>query len=809
MPVSVYRSFYLNYFLIGGSKMSSHRIEKFKQSYIHSKPSISIHRAVAFTQSHKETEGKSVIIRRAKAFHAVCSSIPITIFDNELIIGSIGEFQRSGIVCPEYSWKWVEQEMDSFSTRSQDQYQINEGDKEILLREVFPYWRGKSLEETFLLRINDETAKLLIDTGVIDNDSKWRSAVGEITADYQDIVFKKGFEELKRQAANRIQELEPVTKEALEKIDFYKAAVLVCDGIITFAHRYSDKALELAEEERDSKRKNELLEVARICRKVPQYPPETFHEAIQMVWFTQLGSILSENSLALNLGRFDQYMYPFFAHDVKAGIINEVQAQELIESLWLKLSQWVWAISSNTAQFFAGYNSFQNLTIGGRTRDGKDATNELSYMCLKATENVKTHQPGLSVRIHPDSPDEFLLAVCDLISVGTGFPAVHNDRVGSQMLLAAGLSPEDARDWSNCGCVVPHFRKVGEWTSAVNLNLAAAIEYALNSGKSRITGNVMGLVEKEITGFKSYEEVKEAFLRQLSHLIKHSVIGTVTAQQIHAEMVPRPYLSMLVDGCMEKGVDLSKGGAKYNVGPVITGIGVADVANSLLVIKKLIFEEKKYTLEELGKALAVNWTGYEEMRKDALACPKYGNDEDEVDSIAVEITDFYNKEIKSYKDYFGSPFNSAFMGISNYIPAGSIMGATPDGRKSMTPLTEGVSPHAGTDITSPTAVMRSAAKINHDVHSGGTLLNVKFSPDLLKTQRDKKNLASIIRAYFSLGAFHVQFNVISTEILRKAQEQPNDYKDLLVRVAGYSTQFVNLSREAQDAIIERTTYESL
>jgi formate C-acetyltransferase len=260
---------------------------------------------------------------------------------------------------------------------------------------------------------------------------------------------------------------------------------------------------------------------------------------------------------------------------------------------------------------------------------------------------------------------------------------------------------------------------------------------------------------------------------------------------------------------MEKGKDLSKGGAKYNLGPVLTGIGVADSANSLAVIKKLVFEEKKYSLQEVCQALAADWKGYEELRQAALSCPKYGNDDDYVDSIVVELTDFYHKAVTSYQDYFGSPFNSAFMGISNYIPAGSVIGATPDGRKAKSPLTEGVSPHAGTDLTSPTAAMRSAAKINHDVHSGGTLLNVKFAPELLKTERSQRNLASIIRAYFALGGFHVQFNVISTETLRKAQETPEDYKDLLVRVAGYSTQFVNLSREAQDAIIARTTYESI
>ncbi len=789
--------------------MSTQRITEFKKSYIDLKPSISVKRALAFTASHKQTEGEAVIIRRAKAFKAVCETIPATIFDHELIVGAIGEFRKCGIVCPEYSWQWVDKEMDSFASRSQDPYCIDDITKRTLRNEVFPYWQGKSLEETFLSRLNPETANILVDTGIIDNDSKWRNAVGEVTADYQDVIFKKGFGGLQAEALAHLAELEPVTVEAMEKINFYRAAVLVSEGIITLANRYAEQAEQLARTEQDAGRKAELLAIARNCRRVPEQPPTTFYEAIQMVWFTQLGSILSENSLALNLGRFDQYMHPYFAADIEKGLLTKEQAQELIEALWIKLSEWVWAISSNTAKFFAGYNSFQNLTVGGRTRDGRDATNELSFMCLQATANVKTHQPGLSVRIHPDSPDEFMLAVCRLISAGTGFPAVHNDRVGSAMLVAAGLSPEDARDWSNCGCVVPHFRKIGEWTSAVSVNLAAAVEYALNQGKSRIDGKKMGLDEQPADKFSSYEEVKAAVFRQIAYLVKHSVIGTITAQQIHAEMVPRPYLSLLVDGCMDKGKDLSKGGAKYNVGPVLTGIGVADMANSLAMIRKLVFEEKKTTLAEICAALDSDWQGYEELRQAALACPKYGNDIDTVDSIAVEISEFYHREIHAYKDYFGSPFNSAFMGISNYIPAGSVIGATPDGRRSGTPLTEGVSPHAGTDLTSPTAAMRSVAKINHDIHSGGTLLNVKLAPELLKTERSLKNLAAIIRAYFALGAFHVQFNVISAETLRKAQEHPEDYRDMLVRVAGYSTQFVNLSREAQDAIIERTTYEAM
>lgn len=788
--------------------MSTERIARLKKNYIDTKPSICVERAIAFTESHKSSEGEAMILRRAKAFKEVCKQIPVTIFDDELIVGTPGIYRRSGFVCPEFSWQWVEKEMDDFENRSQDAYLIGKDQKEILRRDIFPYWEGKSLEEAFLSRIPEETKKIAVDTGIVDNDSKWRSAVGEITPDYQDIIFKKGFGGIKDEAIEKLTNLEPLTGESIDKINFYKSIVESCDGIILLAERYSEKAKEMALLENDENRKKELLKISEICNNIPKNPPSTFYEAIQTVWFVQLGSILSENSLALNLGRFDQYMYPFYEKDLRNGRITKKESQELIEALWLKLSEWVWAISKNTAQYFAGYNSFQNLTVGGRKRDGSDATNDISYMCLAASKNVKTHQPGLSVRIHPDCPQEFLIAVCDLIREGTGFPAVHNDRVGSQMLLAAGLSPEDARDWSNCGCVVPHFRKVGEWTSAVNINFAGALEYALNNGKSRITGEQMS-IEIERENFNSIEDVKDAFYKQLSNLIKHAVVSTVVAQQIHTEIVPRPFLSTLVDGCMEKGVDLSRGGALYNVGPVLTGIGVADVANSLAAIKALVFDEKKISIDELNKVLDKNWEGYEDLRKQALECPKYGNDIDEVDYLAVEISDFYNREIKKYKDYFGSPFNSAFMGISNYIPTGSVIGATPDGRYAKSPLTEGVSPHAGTDLTSPTAAMRSAAKINHDIHTGGTLLNVKLSPELLRTDKSLVNLASLIRAYFELGAFHVQFNVISTETLRKAQKNPEEYKDLLVRVAGYSTQFVNLSREVQDAIIERTTYENI
>ncbi len=784
------------------------RVEKIRLNYVNAKPCISYERARIWTESHKRTEGKPVCIRRAQALYDCCEQLPVTIFEGEMIVGATGEFRKCGILTPEFSWKWVDKEMDNFATRPQDPYIMTEEQRKFVRENIFPYWQNQSLEESFVNQIPAETARILIDTGIIDNDSKWRQAVGETTPDYQDVIFKKGYGGIIKEAEEHLAQLDIAKPEDQEKIDFYNSMIIAMKALIVLAHRYAAKAREMAAQEKDPVRKEELLAIAENCDYVPENPPKTFFQAIQTVWFTQLGGVLSENPLALNPGRFDQYMYPYYQADLDAGRITYEKALELIELLWLKYSEWVWTISANTADYFAGYNQFQNMTIGGRTSDGKDGTNAISYMALKATEDVKTHQPGLSVRIHADCPEEFMAAVTHLVSKGTGFPAIHNDQAGYEMLLREGYDAEVAMDWSNCGCVVPHNRKAGEWTAAVNVNFGAALEYVTNEGRSRLTGEKIVNDVIPVSQYKSYEEVKDAFLRELAYLVKHSVVGTVAAQRLHTQMVPRPFLSACHEHCMESGKDLSRGGAMYNVGPVLTGIGLAACANSLAVIKKLVFEDKVTDMVTLCKALDANWEGYETLRQQAQAVPKYGNDDDYVDDIAAEIAMFYYHQCHSYKDIFGSPFNSAFMGISNYLPAGKIIGATPDGRKATEPLTEGVSPYAGTDTTTPLAAMRSAAKMNHALHSGGTLLNLRLGEELVSTKRGQNNLAAMIRSFFSLGAFHVQFNTISTETLLKAQADPDSYRDLLVRVAGYSTQFVNLSKNMQDAIIARTAHKS-
>ena len=778
-------------------------------AYEEATPTVCLARARAVTAAFADNADAPAVIRKACAFKTICKRIPVHIFHGECIVGASGAHRRSAGVSPEVSWQWIRDEIGTIDAREQDPYAIDPEDRRELVEEILPFWRGRSIEEAFLARLPEETAAIAVDTGIVDNDSKWRCAVGEVTPDYQDILFAKGFNGIIDDARDHLRQLDHTVAADIGKADFYRAIITCAEGIIGLAERYAVAAGRQALKENDPRRKAELLAIADNCRIVPANPPQTFWQAVQMVWFVQLGNTLFENAVALNLGRFDQYMYPYYARDLAQGRITAERAQTLINALWIKLSEWVWFVSKNTASYFAGYSAFQNLTVGGRKADGTDGTNDLTTMCLKASRTVRLHQPGLSVRLHPDAPPELMIAVCELVREGTGFPAIHNDRVGAQMLSGVGLAPDDALDWSNCGCVVPHSRKISEWTSACNINLAAGIEFVFTDGRNRRLDRVMGRKTGPIETFADFDKVKNAYFDQLAHMIRHAVIATLVAQQVQAELAPRPYFSTFTEGCMESGRDLVQGGARYMVGPVLTGVGIADAANALAAIEQLVFERQEIDLATLAEALERNWEGFAALRHKAQACPKFGNDDDRVDRFAIEISNFYHQEIRRYTDIYGSAFNSAFMGISNYIPAGKAVGATPCGRLAGDPLTEGCSPHAGTDVTSPTAAMRSTAKIHHGRHAGGTLLNIKLSPQPLANDRDLAKLAALIRGYFELDAFHVQFNVFDRDTLLAAQCSPADHRHLLVRVAGYSARFVNLSREVQDAIIQRTSYDQI
>ncbi|MCG8633885.1 MAG: hypothetical protein MI863_08660 [Desulfobacterales bacterium] len=788
---------------------NSDRIDELLKAYNGSAPYICIARARAITESYGENHGQPAIIKKARAFRKICETVPAVIYDHELIVGSSGAHRRSAGVSPEISWQWIKEEIETIRSRSQDPYFIEDEDLKSLMDGILPLWEGRSVEEAFLARVPEETARIAVDTGIIDNDSKWRCAVGEITPDYQDILLPKGINGILEDARNNIQNLDLTRPEDIDKRNFYLAVIECAKGIICLGERYAREAEVRMVEEEDLQRRHELAQIAENCRHVPANPPRNFWEAVQMVWIIQLGNSLFENSVALNLGRFDQYMFPLYERDLNAGRITEEKAQELMNCLWIKLSEWIWFVSKNTASFFAGYAAFQNLTIGGKKADGTDGTNAVSYMCLEAAGRTGTHQPSLSVRIHPDCPHAFMLRTCELVKEGTGFPAIHNDRIGARMLANAGLPPKEAMDWSNCGCVVPHSRKVSEWTSACNINLAAAVEFVFTNGVHRLSGKSMSLKSGSLDAITDFETFKEKFFDHLGFMIKHAVTATLTAQQVQAELAPRPYFSSYTEGCLESGRDVTQGGARYHVGPVLTGIGIADAVNSLAAVNDLVFDRKLVDLATLNQALENNWEGFEILHTRAKECAKFGNDNDYADRFAVEISNFYHEKIQACTDIYGSRFNSAFMGISNYIPAGRVIGATPCGRKATEQLTEGCSPHAGTDVTSPTAAMKSTARINHDRHSGGTLLNIKLSPESLRTRGDLNKLAGLIRGYFELDAFHVQFNVFDRKTLLAAQETPEDYRNLLVRVAGYSARFVTLSREVQDAILQRTSYESV
>ena len=783
------------------------RVEKIRENYVNTKPHISYERAWSWTKSFQRTEGQPHIIRTAQAFKDTCDELSVNIWEGELIVGTSGEYRKCAILTPEFGWTWINDEIDTFPERSQDPYDVTPEQVKFIKENIFPYWRGKSVEEAFLSRVPEDTKIIGVDTGFLDTDSKWRNGVGEVSADYVDVLLPKGYGGIKKEAEQHIAELNEAIPEERKKIDFYKSTILICEGMINLGHRYAEKARAMAETEKDSKRKAELLEIAEICSVIPEKAPETFREAIQFVWFVQLGGILSENPLAWNPGRFDQYMFPYYDKDVKAGKITRDEALELIQLLWLKYSEWAWTISKNTTGFFAGYTNFENLTIGGTKVDGSDATNEVSYMAIQATKEIMTHQPTLSCRIQPDCPPEFMEAVTELVATGSGFPAIHGDRTGYQMLSNLGYDPIDARDWNNCGCVVPHSRKTFQWTSAATISFAAALEFALNEGKSRLTGKQVSIPEKDPKTFESYDEIVEAWKKQFRNLVKHGVISLVTAQEIHQEIGHRPFMSTCNEYCLKNGADMVDGGAKYNIGPVFTGVGLSVTANSLAVIKKLVYEDKVTTLSEIIDALNANWEGYEELRQKAIACPKYGNDDDYVDLIARDLADFYRQEVVQYKDIYGAHFVTAFMGISNYLPTGKVLGATPEGRHAKDPINEGVSPMTGTDTSTCLAALRSAAKMKHDMHSGGTLLNLRLNHDLVATKRGRANLGAMLQSYFAIGGFHVQFNTISNEVLKDAQKNPDKYRSLLVRVAGYSAQFTNLSKEMQDSIMARNAHE--
>lgn len=832
-----------------GFTESTERVKRLKRAIVDATPYVESERAVLVTESYKETEGLSPIMRRAKAAEKIFNNLPVTIHPDELVVGAITKNLRSTEICPEFSYDWVQKEFETMGSRIADPFQIPK-ETAAELAEAFKYWEGKTTSALADSYMSKET-KDCIANGVFTVGNYFYGGVGHVCADYGK-VLKIGFTGIIKNVIETMEKLDTSDPEYIKKKNFYEALVITYTAAINFAHRYAAKARDMAASCLDPTRKAELLQIAANCDRVPERGATNFYEACQAFWFVQILLQIEANGHSISPGRFDSYMYPYLAMDKN---ISREKAQELVDCIWIKLNDVNKTRDEISAQAFAGYAVFQNLIVGGQTEDGLDATNDVSYMCMEAVAHVQLPAPSFSIRVHQNTPDEFLYRACEVTRLGLGVPAMYNDEVIIPALCNRGVSLADARSYCIIGCVEPQCpHKTEGWHDAAFFNIAKVLEITLNNGK--VGDKQLGPVTGDMTSFTCLEDIFEAYQKQMAYFVYHLAEADNCVDFAHAERAPLPFLSALVDDCIGRGKSVQEGGAIYNfTGP--QAFGVADTGDSLCAIKKHVFDSKEVTMAQLKEALANNFgygcTGgsaapacddeakiYEAVKRilsnngsinladlqtqlassqPAANCgngdyaqikrimentPWFGNDEDEVDMIARRCGQIYSYEVEKYTNPRGGQFQAGCYPVSANVLFGKDVAALPDGRLAKTPLADGVSPRQGKDTNGPTAAAMSVAKLDHANYSNGTLYNQKFLPAALAGDEGLNRFASVVRAYFDHKGMHVQFNVIDRDTLLKAQANPADYKDLVVRVAGYSAQFTVLAKEVQDDIISRT-----
>ncbi len=842
--------------LAKGFSQPTQRVEKLKRMILDATPYVESERAVLVTESFKETEGLPVILRRAKAVEKIFNQLPITIRDDELIVGAITKNPRSTEICPEFSYDWVEKEFETMGSRIADPFQIPK-ETAAELHEAFQYWEGKTtsaLADSYM----SQEAKDAIASGVFTVGNYFYGGVGHVCVDYGK-VMQIGFRGIITEVVEAMEHIDRTDPEYVRKEQFYKAVIISYNAAIRFAHRYAEKARELAATEQNPTRKAELLQIAKNCERVPEYGATNFYEACQSFWFVQMMLQIESSGHSISPGRFDQYMYPFYKADKD---ITPEFAQELIDCIWIKLNDVNKTRDEVSAQAFAGYAVFQNLGVGGQNEEGLDATNEISYMAMEACAHVRLPAPSFSIRVWQGTPDEFLYRACELARLGMGVPAMYNDEVIIPALVNRGVTLRDARNYCIIGCVEPQCpHKTEGWHDAAFFNVAKVLEITLNNGK--VGDKQLGPVTGEMTSWKSMDDFYTAFKKQMAYFVHYLAEADNCVDIAHRERAPLPFLSALVEDCIGRGKSLQEGGAIYNfTGP--QAFGVADTGDSVYAIQKHVFEEKNVTLEQLKEALdanfgypvsaspaapagdasqetelkaaaavkkilgnassinladiqkkisAMDFSGsagdpakYDHLRRLLDSTPSFGNDDDEVDMVARKCAQIYCFEVEKYRNPRGGQFQAGVYPVSANVLFGKDVAALPDGRLAKHPLADGVSPRSGKDSKGPTAASNSVAKLDHFVASNGTLYNQKFLPSAVAGDNGLKNFASVVRSYFDHKGMHVQFNVIDKETLLAAQQHPEDYKDLVVRVAGYSAQFVVLAKEVQDDIINRTAH---
>lgn len=826
-----------------GEIEKSGRIDKLKEDLFSKMPEIESARAVLITESYKQTEGEPIIKRRSAAFRHILENIPIVIRRGELIVGSATLAPRGCQVFPEFSFEWLKNEFDTVATRSADPFYISEKTK-AELSEAYKYWEGKTTSELAAAYMTPETLKA-IEHNIFTPGNYFYNGVGHVTVDYGK-VLKIGYGGIIEEAKAELAVMRCSDGNYCEKSAFLQAVIESCEAAVAYAKRYSALAREEAENCADTARRTELLEIAKNCERVPQNGAESFYEACQSFWFVQMLLQIESSGHSISPGRFDQYMYPYFKNDYDSGKITLEFAQELMDCIWIKLNDLNKCRDAASAEGFAGYSLFQNLIAGGQSADGLDATNELSYMCIQATMHVLLPQPSFSVRVWNGSPHEFLIKAAELTGTGVGLPAYYNDEVIIPALVNRGLTLEDARDYNIIGCVEP--QKAGKtegWHDAAFFNMCRPLELVFSNGMDK--GEKISIQTGDVTVMNSFDEFYTAYKKQMEYMISLLVNADNAIDAAHAKRCPLPFLSSMVCDCISRGKSVQEGGAVYNfTGP--QGFGIANMTDGLYAVKKLVFDDKKVSMEYFKEALENNYgkgsadiSGiteavarqlaengvdvdqnvieqiYKSVKQNAPAAedysglldmieqlPKFGNDNAEVDAFARDVAYTYTKPLEKHKNPRGGQYQAGLYPVSANVPLGAQTGATPDGRFAGAPVADGVSPYAGRDKKGPTAAANSVSKLDHYIASNGTLFNMKFHPSALKGRQGLENFVSLVVGYFDQKGSHMQFNVVSRETLRDAQLHPENYKSLVVRVAGYSALFTTLSRSLQDDIISRT-----
>ena len=826
----------------------SPRIQKLVDALYEHMPVIESARAKLITESYKETEGEPIITRRAKAFAHILHNIPIIIRDNELIVGSSTIAPRGCQTFPEFSYEWLEAELDTVATRTEDPFEIAEETK-AELKEADKYWKGKTTSELATSYMAPEAIKA-IEHNIFTPGNYFYNGVGHVTVKYWE-VLEIGFEGIMEKAQKELDGCSVGDGNYARKSHFLEAVILSCKAVIDYAGRYAKLAQEMAAQTSDPVRKQELFVIAENCSRVPAKGAQNFYEACQSFWFVQQLLQMESSGHSISPGRFDQYMYPYYKKDMEAGTITREFAQELMDCIWVKLNDLNKCRDAASAEGFAGYSLFQNLIAGGQNKEGEDVTNDLSVMCIQASMHVHLPAPSLSVRVWNGSPHEFLIKAAELTRTGIGLPAYYNDEVIIPALQNRGLSLEDAREYNIIGCVEP--QKAGKtegWHDAAFFNMCRPLELVFSNGMDK--GEMVGIPTGDVTQMKTFDEFFDAYKKQMEYCISLLVNADNAIDVAHAERCPLPFLSCMIDDCLKEGKSVQEGGAVYNfTGP--QGFGIANMADGLFAIRKLVYEDKKVSMKELKEALAWNYDKgldaqsagdmtemimkamqkagrnvdastaegllktfmgmkpgeqktqrFKEIHDMIDEVPKFGNDIPEVDYFAREVAYTYSKPLQKYNNPRGGKFQAGLYPVSANVPLGGQTGATPDGRYAHTPVADGVSPSAGKDVKGPTAAATSVSRLDHFIVSNGTLFNQKFHPSALSGREGLEKFVALIRGYFDQKGMHMQFNVVDRQTLLDAQEHPEKYKHLVVRVAGYSALFTTLSRSLQDDIIRRT-----